>query len=245
MVVRKYKRPGAVVTHSKIITARSRLGKEFIKHGEIDASKHFSITNEDLEPIAMQMESFWRTHIYDTFNARIRSGHKTSGQLGRSLTSRLTDDGISFFMKPIYNTQVKEYDRPSRNVSHNLSEERESDKSRFKPRVEEAYGNVKKISWEYGGFLRKGTKRNKDYRYNKYLDKLIYTGSEDLKPTTASKSLNALISALDNPRTGGQSGVDKRIWMRWMNKFRAELRKTTTEKLRESFHRKQFRAGGR
>lgn len=237
----------SVTTHTKI-KARSGLGKALIKGNRADISGMFDITVEDLKPIRDHMLSFWRVNIYDTFDARSKSGHKSSGQLGKSLISKIggkkSGGGIKFYMKPIYSRHTKDYTKEGRTEVLNV--ERTSTQPKFKTKVTEKYSDVSQTSWEYGSFLRKGTQRNKTMKYNKHFDRLVHTGSREITPTTGSKGLNTLIRTLGRPTSGGQRGVSKRRWQTWMNIFRKELRKSSVEILTKRFDDKDYaKAGGK
>lgn len=176
----------------------------------------------EAEIAARQSEMYWKEHVYDVFHNRRTDGKGSSGQLGRSLRTKVSIDDsesgyepagrVTFSMGNIYHTYTKK-----KGAKKTIDEPLESEggirfklghKTVVKGHLKSSGAEVK--TWEYGIFLRKGT--NSSFgAYNKFFDRRM--------------------------NYGRHPGVSRDYWIRWMDIFKHESFNIMVNVLQERFYK--------
>lgn len=207
------KQKGLVVSYGVRTTTKGRLAKAFVSRNQTDLTKIFSIKTKDLMPIRDHMKAYWKVWIYYIFNTREGMGKENSGQLGRSLFTKITGNRMSFHMKPIYKTNIKDFTDERRSKAYAGGDERQGFRVKDIVDVDTRDASFTKTTWEYGRFLRKGTQYSPNGTYSPWADKKLPGGK-------------------------GTQGISPKYWRDWMKMFKKELNDTTIKELTKTLQEK-------
>lgn len=185
--------------------------------------EYFTPEKWEAEYAARQSEMYWKEQVYSVFHNRITDGKGSSGQLGRSIRSKVSIDEseigfepagiITFSMGNIYHTYTKKKGA-RKTVREPLEEEggirfKLGHKTVVRGHLKSSGAEV--TTWEYGKFLRKGT--NPSFgKYNRFFDRRMNYGMHP--------------------------GVSKDYWIRWMEIFRKESFDIMVNVLQERFYKR-------